>query len=128
MELYKIFGFTSTLAGSKPGEEKEYEKDLGGMFSRTWQSVKDGPMKNIGHVNAVGPKSQNGGEVVLDAGKFFTVLVVEALSADGSVLLFHRMAHTADHAELKEIARALGVESGSASPTEAASCDAGVKV
>jgi hypothetical protein len=48
--------------------------------------------------------------------------------SDGSVSFFHRMEHTADHIELKELAAALGVQAGQADPAEAVACDSGVKV
>jgi len=68
LELHKAFGFISRLAASKPGEEKEYEKDLGSVPTRLWNAFKSGPMKNISHANSVGPFAQNGGELVLDKG------------------------------------------------------------
>jgi len=48
--------------------------------------------------------------------------------ADGSVLLFHRMQHTADHSELSVIAKHLGVEPVAQAPQPAVSCEDGVKV
>ncbi|RXK38365.1 hypothetical protein M231_04407 [Tremella mesenterica] len=69
LSLYTALQFSSKLAGSKKGEEKEYEKDLGGLLSRTWTSLKNGPGKNFGHVGSVGPKSQNGGEMIVEAGE-----------------------------------------------------------
>jgi hypothetical protein len=69
LSLYRLFGFKSNLAGSKKGEEKEYEKALGGMVVRTWSALKKGPFKHLEHASQVGPKDQNGGEMVLEAGK-----------------------------------------------------------
>lgn len=66
LELYKFFRFTSTLAGAKAGEEKDYMKDLGSYTTRVWNSIKRGPLSNISQAGSVGPKSQNGGELVLD--------------------------------------------------------------
>ena len=66
LELYKSFGFTSTLAGAKAGEEKDYMKDLGSYTTRVWNSIKRGPLSHISQAGAVGPKSQNGGELVLN--------------------------------------------------------------
>ena len=70
VELYKIFQFTNKLSGSKKGEEKEYEKDLGSNLTRIWDSIWAGPVKHIEHVGSVGPKSQNGGEIIIEAGKW----------------------------------------------------------
>ncbi len=58
------------MSGSKKGEEKEYEKDLGGSVARVWTSLVAGPMKHIEHVSSVGPKGQNGGEVIIEAGEW----------------------------------------------------------
>jgi hypothetical protein len=67
--IYRQFGFSSSLGRSKPGEEKEYEKELGGAAKRVWDALMDGPVKHFEHVSTVGPKSLNGGEVVLEEGK-----------------------------------------------------------
>ena len=125
LELYKLFGFVARLAASKPGEEKEYEKDLGSTSTRLWNALKSGPMRNIRHANSVGPFAQNGGELILDKGEPRSEV---ELMADGSVLYFHRMQHTADHTELTDIAKHLGVEPVAQAPQPAVSCDAGVKV
>ena len=69
LELHKIFGFTTKLGASKKGEEKEYERDLGGMMSRVWMGLVVGPMQHIEHMSSVGPKGQNGGEMVFEAGE-----------------------------------------------------------
>ena len=69
LDLYRAFGFKSNLGSSKPGQEKEYEKDLGGSWARLWHGLKEGPMRHIGHAGSVGPKAQNGGEVVFEQGK-----------------------------------------------------------
>jgi len=69
LSLYKQFNFKSSLGTSKPGELKDYEKELGGSFTRVWEAIKEGPGRHIEHVNTVGPKSLNGGEVIIEAGK-----------------------------------------------------------
>lgn len=78
-DLYKLFGFSVNLSPSKKGEERKYTSTLGSQFNRVWDALKAGPMKNIGHVSSVGPKSQNGGEMILEAGQSFcpSLLLVE---------------------------------------------------
>jgi hypothetical protein len=128
LELYKVFGFTSTLAGAKAGEEKDYMKDLGSYTTRVWNSIKRGPLSNISQAGSVGPKSQNGGELVLDqSASRLRYIVGRELTTDGEVLFFHRMENTADHAELREVAQALGVELASATKPDATRCEAGAK-
>ncbi|KAL7422278.1 hypothetical protein Q5752_002924 [Cryptotrichosporon argae] len=95
LSLYKAFGFRSSLAASKKGEEKDYEKALGGVGKRTWDGIKAGPLREPWNALKVGPKSQNGGEVVLEP--------------DGSCSFIHRMQHTVDHTELATLAHAIGV-------------------
>lgn len=70
LTLHEIFDFTSKMSGSKKGEEKEYERELGGTANRIWNSLVAGPIKHIEHVSSVGPKGQNGGEVVIEPGEF----------------------------------------------------------
>ncbi|CAD6580410.1 MAG: hypothetical protein TREMPRED_002739 [Tremellales sp. Tagirdzhanova-0007] len=96
LELHKIFGFTTKLGASKKGEEKEYERDLGGMMSRVWMGLVVGPMQHIEHMSSVGPKGQNGGEMVFEA--------------DGQCSFIHRMQHSADHTELEELADVVGAQ------------------
>jgi hypothetical protein len=69
IELYKLFDFKPNLAQAPKGEEREYEKGLGSTLARLWGALKSGPGKNIGHVGQTGPISQNGGEIVLEAGE-----------------------------------------------------------
>ena len=69
LELHRIFDFTNTMSGSKKGEEKEYESELGGTMNRIWTSMKAGPLKHLEHVTSVGPKGQNGGELIIEAGE-----------------------------------------------------------
>lgn len=128
LELYKSLGFTSTLAGAKAGEEKDYMKDLGSYTTRVWNSIKRGPLSHISQAGAVGPKSQNGGELVLNERASYPLAMRYKLMADGEVLFFHKMENTADHAELKDIAQALGVEVASEAKPEATSCQAGARV
>lgn len=70
LSLYQDFEFQSRLAVAKKGEEREYDKVLGSTFTKVWNAIKIGPMQNFGQRNQVGPKSQNGGEVVLQKGEW----------------------------------------------------------
>jgi hypothetical protein len=69
LSLYKLFDFKSNLAGgAKNDPQKDYLKGQGSDISRAFGGLKDaiGDLKNL---NNVGPKSQNGGEVVFSAGE-----------------------------------------------------------
>lgn len=69
LALHKLFGFTSTLSGgAKDQEQKDYMQSSGGYFARVMGGIK-GALGDIGNVNNVGPKSQNGGEVIISPGK-----------------------------------------------------------
>lgn len=68
LSLYTAFNCVSNYGTSKKGEEKEYEKDLGSSTTRVWQALVQGPAKHLEHVNYVGPKGQNGAELVVDSG------------------------------------------------------------
>ncbi|KAH7079763.1 hypothetical protein FB567DRAFT_128649 [Paraphoma chrysanthemicola] len=94
--LHALFGFKWTLAQDAPGDaKKDYMRDAGGVMYRIWGGLKYA-LGSIGHVNAVGPKSLNGGEVVL--------------SADGKCEFVHRMQNTVDHADVRELAGVLGAK------------------
>lgn len=71
LSLHRALGFISSLGYSKAGEEKAYEANLGGIVKRTMTALKEGPVAHIGDVMNVGPKAQNGGEMILEAGKLF---------------------------------------------------------
>jgi hypothetical protein len=67
--LHSILKFNSCLAEEKSGEEKrDYMRDAGSTVARIWGGIK-GAVGHLQHVNYVGPKSLNGGEVVIDAGR-----------------------------------------------------------
>lgn len=70
LSLYKLFEFSTNLKPNAKGSEKEYESELGSSMNRVWEGLKQGPLRNIGMANSVGPKSQNGGEMVLEQGMF----------------------------------------------------------
>jgi hypothetical protein len=67
--LHSILKFNSCLAEEKNGEEKrDYMRDAGSTATRIWGGIK-GAIGSFQHVSYVGPKSLNGGEVVIDAGR-----------------------------------------------------------
>lgn len=68
LSIYKALRFHSTLNGSKSGEEKGYMKELGSWGTRFWSGLRQGPAKNILQAASIGPKAQNGGELVVEAG------------------------------------------------------------
>ncbi|EMD95192.1 hypothetical protein COCC4DRAFT_149537 [Bipolaris maydis ATCC 48331] len=96
LRLHKIFGFKYNLAEAKAGDEqKDYMRDAGSAASRIWGGIK-GAVASIQHVNQVGPKALNGGEVII--------------SADGKCEYMYRMQNTVDHTNISELARLIGVE------------------
>ncbi|EUC48344.1 hypothetical protein COCMIDRAFT_87545 [Bipolaris oryzae ATCC 44560] len=96
LRLHKIFGFKYNLAEAKAGDEpRDYMRDAGSTVSRIWGGIK-GAVANIQHVNQVGPKALNGGEVII--------------SADGKCEYTYRMQNTVDHTNISELARLIGVE------------------
>jgi len=69
LRLHKLFQFKSNLAEGKAGDEqRDYMRNAGSTMSRIFGGIK-GALGNLQHVNSVGPKALNGGEVVLSAGK-----------------------------------------------------------
>jgi hypothetical protein len=67
--LHSILKFNSCLAEEKGGEEKrDYMRDAGSTMARIWGGIK-GAMGHLEHTSYIGPKSLNGGEVVIGAGK-----------------------------------------------------------
>jgi hypothetical protein len=67
--LHSLFGFKSNLAEGKSGDEqRDYMRDAGSTVARIWGGVK-GALGNLQHVNNVGPKALNGGEVCISASK-----------------------------------------------------------
>jgi hypothetical protein len=50
-------------------------RNAGSTMSRIFGGIK-GALGNLQHVNSVGPKALNGGEVVLSAGKYHLMLTV----------------------------------------------------
>lgn len=69
LRLHAIFKFKSNLAEGKSGDEKrDYMRSAGSAMSRVWGGVK-GALGHLEHVNYVGPKALNGGEVLVSAGE-----------------------------------------------------------
>jgi hypothetical protein len=66
---HAILDFNSNLATEKAGEEKrDYMRDMGSTVTRYWVGLK-GALGSLQHTAYVGPKSLNGGELVISAGK-----------------------------------------------------------
>ncbi|KAH8701330.1 hypothetical protein GQ44DRAFT_831937 [Phaeosphaeriaceae sp. PMI808] len=89
--LHEILKFNySFKEGSSGDEKRDYMRDAGGTLSRTWTAIK-GAVQNLQHTNYIGPKSLNGGEVVL--------------SADGKCEYIYRMQNTVDHTSISDLAK-----------------------
>ncbi|KAI4947466.1 hypothetical protein J4E91_006820 [Alternaria rosae] len=96
LRLHKLFQFKSNLAEGKAGDEqRDYMRNAGSAMSRIFGGIK-GALGNLQHVNSVGPKALNGGEVVL--------------SADGECEYMYRMQNTVDHTNISELAKLIGAE------------------
>ncbi|CAI9637581.1 hypothetical protein GT037_008583 [Alternaria burnsii] len=96
LRLHKLFKFKSNLAEGKAGDEqRDYMRNAGSTMSRIFGGIK-GALGNLQHVNSVGPKALNGGEVVL--------------SADGQCEYMYRMQNTVDHTNISELAKMIGAE------------------
>jgi hypothetical protein len=69
-QLHKILRFKSALKEQGDGEEKrDYMQDAGTAMSRVFGGIKAalGDIKNTPYI---GPKAQNGGEVIITAGSY----------------------------------------------------------
>ncbi|KAF2844826.1 hypothetical protein T440DRAFT_461508 [Plenodomus tracheiphilus IPT5] len=94
-QLHSIFKFKSNLSeGANGDEQRDYMRDAGSAMARLWGGIK-GALGGLQHVNYVGPKSLNGGEVII--------------SADGKCEYIYRMQNTVDHTNISELADLLGV-------------------
>jgi len=107
LELYKLFNFTHNIGEAKKGQEKDYMKNEGTYWSRVWKGIRVAS-SHLEHVNAVGPKSQNGGEVVI--------------SPEGKCEYIYRMQNTADHTNTSELAMVLGAKYSPAENGTAEDC------
>ncbi|KAF2822231.1 hypothetical protein CC86DRAFT_331112 [Ophiobolus disseminans] len=106
--LHAIFKFKWTLSQGQSGDEvKDYMGDAGGVVYRIYAGWKYA-MSSISHINDVGPKSLNGGEVVI--------------GADGKCEFVHRMQNTVDHAHVKELAGVLGARFDEGMKEEGGAC------
>jgi hypothetical protein len=69
LRLHEILNFKYSFStGEKGDEQRDYMRDAGSVMARVWSGVKMA-VGRLDHVNYVGPKSLNGGEVVISAGK-----------------------------------------------------------
>ncbi|KAL6702500.1 hypothetical protein ACN47E_001607 [Coniothyrium glycines] len=95
--LHKILKFKSALKeGAAGDEQKDYMRNAGSTMARILGGVK-GALGNLQHTSYIGPKSLNGGEVVV--------------SEDGRCEYMYRMQNTVDHTSIAELSRIVGVES-----------------
>ncbi|KAJ4381463.1 hypothetical protein N0V86_002822 [Didymella sp. IMI 355093] len=93
-QLHKIFRFKSALKEQGDGEEKrDYMQDAGTAMSRVFGGIKAalGDIKNTPYI---GPKAQNGGEVII--------------TADGGCEYMYRMQNTVDHTNVAELMKVVG--------------------
>jgi hypothetical protein len=115
--LHKLFQFKSNLAEGKAGDEqRDYMRNAGSTMSRIFGGIK-GALGNLQHVNSVGPKALNGGEVVLSAGKYSQMPNVSSrvtglteCCIDGECEYMYRMQNTVDHTNIAELAKLIGAE------------------
>jgi hypothetical protein len=117
LRLHSIFDFKSNLAEGKAGDEKrDYMRDAGGAMSRVWGGIK-GALGHLEHINSVGPKALNGGEVIVSAGEFFLnnraffgVSFAKDVMTEGECEYIYRMQNTVDHTDISKLASLIGVE------------------
>ncbi|EAT86864.1 hypothetical protein SNOG_05800 [Parastagonospora nodorum SN15] len=92
-KLYTLFKFKSNLSQGDGSEPRDYMRDAGGAVAR-WFSGITAALGSLQNLPYVGPKSQNGGEVIL--------------SAEGECEFISRMQTTVDHTNVSELATLLG--------------------
>ena len=64
--LYKLLRFNANMSEGAAGEPKrDYMVDAGPRLSRIWTGL-IGALGSISDISYVGPKSQNGGEVIVN--------------------------------------------------------------
>ncbi|KAJ4339366.1 hypothetical protein N0V87_003303 [Didymella glomerata] len=105
--LHKILKFKSALKEQGDGEEKkDYMQDAGTAMSRIFGGIKAalGDIKNTPYI---GPKAQNGGEVII--------------AADGRCEYMYRMQNTVDHTNVADLIQIVG-----ATPAAHTGSDSGV--
>lgn len=80
LRLHKLFQFQYNLSEGQGGhEQKDYMRNAGSTMSRVLGGIK-GALTSLQHVNHVGPKALNGGEVVISAGESITFLTEEMIT------------------------------------------------
>jgi hypothetical protein len=72
LRLHAIFSFQSNLSEGANTQTRDYMRDAGSAMNRFWGGVR-AALGHLEHVNSVGPKALNGGEVVISAGKCATL-------------------------------------------------------
>jgi hypothetical protein len=66
--LHSLFKFKSTLSEGSGEDPRDYMRGEGGALARWLGGIK-AALGTVQHLPYVGPKSQNGGEVIISAGK-----------------------------------------------------------
>ncbi|KAF3050146.1 hypothetical protein E8E11_010019 [Didymella keratinophila] len=92
--LHKIFKFKSALKEQGYGEEKkDYMKDAGTAMNRVFGGIK-AALGDIRNTPYIGPKAQNGGEVII--------------AAEGTCEYMCRMQNTVDHTNVADLVQIVG--------------------
>jgi hypothetical protein len=87
-------------------------RDAGSTTARIWGGIK-GALGHLEHVNYVGPKALNGGEVLVSAGewswpRWFCGFLLTGI--DGECEYIYRMQNTVDHTNVSKLAEMVGVK------------------
>jgi hypothetical protein len=69
LRLHGIFSFQYNLSEGASTQPRDYMRDAGSAMNRIWGGIR-AALGHLEHVNSVGPKALNGGEVVISAGKW----------------------------------------------------------
>ncbi|OAL51493.1 hypothetical protein IQ07DRAFT_620291 [Pyrenochaeta sp. DS3sAY3a] len=94
LRLHQIMQFKYALKEESSGEEKkDYMLNAGSTMTRIIGGVK-GAITNLQHVSYIGPKSLNGGEVII--------------SKDVNCEYIHRMQNTVDHTSIADLVKLIG--------------------
>ncbi|CAI6332229.1 unnamed protein product [Periconia digitata] len=96
--LHSILKFNSALKeASSTDEKRDYMRNAGSTMGRVFGGIKVA-LGQLEHTAYIGPKSLNGGEVII--------------SADGECEFIYRMQNTTDHINVSELVKLVGVEGG----------------
>jgi hypothetical protein len=109
--LHAILKFKSTLSEGDGKDPRDYMSDQGGAVAR-WLGGMKAALSSVQQLPYIGPKSQNGGEVIISAGKSCDRLTCDIVlmdHADGDCEYISRMQNTVDHINVSELAILLGV-------------------